>query len=946
MRSHPDRGGSNESFIRVRWAYEMLASKQDEWQDAGEDWEGEGGEDEDEGDKDEGGEGEGDEGEGSGTEGILSHAEVDEMIGDADPPEATRAALHHRGACLASYMVLPRIDPKRGPGVKSVGLDDRIVGLLRDRGIDGFYAYQHEAIRHILGGKSVVIEAPTAFGKTEAFLAPIAQLASKMKGGRVLALFVYPTKALGRDQLPKIAAMAGALGMQAAIFDGDTMKNVKNSLVRDPPEFLVTNFDTMHKQMYMHNQLAGMLDAVKFLVVDEAHYYAGIFGANAHHIISRLKRLTGTLQCICASATLRGSGEFCSALFGQRMTVVKEAGRRSKVDMAIMSPPGGNPKRWLMVDLAKTLITHGRTPRLGATLVKTARPGPGRAEPEDAAGRGAGPAQSPAYPRKRKIMVFSNTHQNVELVGRDARLEGLRAEVHRGGLDRDRLERTEAAFQEGRLDMLSCTPTMELGVDIGNVDGVISEIVAANRFMQRVGRAGREGERGCAFLVLGGDSISRYYLEHPDEFLKDEWVPHIDVTNPDIEDIHTVAAALDRPLEGDEIKARIESTARCRTAGLLQPADRALRATELGERKVKYHSVRGIEKSVKIRMGGKTIGDRVLPMALSELHEGAIYMLGGDLYRVARLDYPRPMSATVVAMPRNARERTRALGSGWARETGTIMSRPCLGTDVALCRLRITQTINGYVHYSRSGAEYRFLDRELRHTFATKGIKFRVPSPHGITTHGDHRNVHHEASHAIEHLVASASRMIAGAAEPDIGSVLNEGGLAYIYDNVRGGNGIAGILYGRMERVLQRAYDIVATCPCKNAGGCPRCTMSYKCRSNNAGLHKDGASELLEEMLGSKTALGRQARLPRAGPPHSWFPARPCRCRRERARDWARLKGAPAAKPPPAVPSRACGLAGIAQAQACGGAAYTDEQKFLDRHQAWLAYGPPWAAYR
>lgn len=847
LRTHPDRGGNDKEFIRVRWAYDILVGDQNEKQDDSEDWEGEDESDEDEGD---------------GMEGVLSHEEIRQMIGDADPPKATLAALHHRGACLASYTLLPRIDPKRGPGVESMELDDKIVKFLRSCGIAEFYAYQHEAIGHILERKSVVIEAPTAFGKTEAFLVPISHLASKMQTGRVLALFVYPTKALGRDQLPKIAAMAEALGMQAAIFDGDTMKNVKNSLVHHPPEFLITNFDTIHKQMYMHNQLAGMLDSVKFLVVDEAHYYAGVFGANAHHIISRLKRFTGPIQCIASSATLHDSGKFCSVLFGQSMTVVKETGRRSKVDMAIMAPPGNNPKRWLMVDIAKILITHDRAPRLDATLAKTSHLGSSHAALQNTAGgKGARPDQNPDYRRddvalrKTKLMVFSNTHRSVELVGRDARLDGLRAEIHRGGLDPACLECIEAEFRAGGLDMLSCTPTLELGMDIGHVDGVISEGVPANRFMQRIGRAGREGERGCAFLVLGGDPISRYYLEHPDEFMKDEWVPHIDVANPDIEDTHTIAAARDRPLEGDEIKTRRESIVRCRQAGLLQPADQALRATASGEYRVDQHSIRGIEKSVIIRLGRKTIGRRSLPMALSELHEGAIYMLGGELYKVEKLDYSGSKKATVVAMPRNTRERTRALGRGWARETEKIISRPCLGMEVGLCRLRVTQTINGYVRYTRSDMEYKFLAQQLRHTFPTKGIKLRVKATQETMIHGEHKNVHHESCHAIEHLVASASRMIAGAAEPDVDGVLNEGGLIYIYDNVRGGNGIAGILYERMERVIQRAYDIVASCPCKQTRGCPRCTLSYRCSSNNADLHKDGAKALLEKMLGSKAAL-------------------------------------------------------------------------------------------
>lgn len=827
----------------------------DEWQGEGE---GEGG------DVDEGV----DEGEGDDMDCVLSHDEVRKMIGDSDPPEATKAALHHRVACLASYRVLPRVDPKSGPKVESVaGLDGRIVNFLKRCKITEFYDYQYRAISQILDRKSVVIEAPTAFGKTEAFLVPIAQLASTMTRGSVLALFVYPTKALGRDQLPKIASMAGVLGMRVAIFDGDTMKDERNSLVRDTPEFLVTNFDTMHKQMFMHNQLAGMLPTVKFLVVDEAHYYSGVFGANAHHIISRLKRLTGAIQCVGASATLSNSGEFCSALFGQEVGVIKEAGRRSKVDMAIMAPPKNIPKRRLMVNLAKILVSHDREARLGATPAGAGRLGIHHAAPEGSAGRREAGGKTvelaqdiarpddAATPQKKKVMVFSNTHRSVELAGREAKLDGLRAEVHRGGLDKDYLEAIEGAFRGGGLDMLFCTPTMELGMDIGNVDGVISESVPANRFMQRIGRAGRGGERGCAFLVLGRDPISRYYLDHPDEFMRDKWIPHIDTANPDVEDMHTVAAALDHPLEREEIKSRMKSILRCRAENMMERADVTWRATERGRERVKWHNVRGIERSVKIKLDGEVVGQRVLPMALSELHGGAIYMLGGRPHMVERLDYPRKKTATMTPMPYNSRERTKALGRTWATYTETIKSHMCLDTQVELCRLRVTQTINGYVHYTGAGAEYKSLDEQLRHFFGTKGIKFRAAAPTGVLASERPSRASQESSHAIAHLVANASRMIAGAAEQDVDGVLNDDGTICIYDNARGGNGIADILYGRMESVLRRAYDIVGSCPCKEASGCPRCTLSHRCSWNNAGLHKAGAVESLKKMLGNRAAL-------------------------------------------------------------------------------------------
>lgn len=755
--------------------------------------------------------------EGKADEGYYD--EIKKLIAEANPPDAIKRALRHRAARLARYEVLPQEKPKSGPRIENAGLDDRVVDALRQGGIEKLFDYQFKAIRAILDDQSVVIEAPTAFGKTEAFLAPIAQRAISSHTSGVFALLVYPTKALGRDQLSKISPMAEALGMRASIIDGNTPEAERNSLMRNPPEFLLTNFDTIHHHLFRHKQLAGMLDSLEFLVVDETHYYAGVFGANAHYIIARLKRIASpSLKCVGASATLKNSGEFCSMLFGQNMIPIKESGRKSAVDLAMMAPVG-IPKHWLMVDLAKSLINSGK-----------------------------------------KIMVFSNTHRNVELVGRYAMSEGLMAEIHRGGMSDEHLDRTEEAFRSDRLDMLSCTPTLELGMDIGGVDGVISEIVPVNRFMQRMGRAGRGGERGCAFLVLGDDPISQYYIDHPDEFMRDEWVPHVDITNPDIEDAHTIAAALDCPLDGDAIKSRKESISRCRTANWLEPADVTLRATKWGRIKVIKHKVRGIEDAITIHLDGKFVGERNLPMALSELHEGAIYMLGGRPYKVVHLDYPQSKSASVVAMHPKTDEHTRALGNEWAEDFGMIKARQCFEMNVDFCHLRITKTIDRYMHYTNQGLDFKKLDKQLRHKFKTKGIKFRAAVPTNTIQRTMSKNVDLESYHAVMHLVANASRMLAGAAMSDIDGALNRDtlthncghdGLIFIYDNIKGGNGISGILYDRMEKVLQRAYDMVASCPCNKTEGCPHCTLSHICRSNNAGLNKIGALESLEKMIGA-----------------------------------------------------------------------------------------------
>ena len=79
----------------------------------------------------------------------------------------------------------------------------------------------------------------------------------------------------------------------------------------------------------------------------------------------------------------------------------------------------------------------------------------------------------------------------------------------------------EKQFKEDKLQAISCTPTLELGIDVGNVDCVISSTIPVNRLTQRIGRAARKGQRGYAFLALGNDPISQYYKNHPDDYFED-----------------------------------------------------------------------------------------------------------------------------------------------------------------------------------------------------------------------------------------------------------------------------------------------------------------------------------------------------------------------------------------------------------------------------------------
>ena len=266
-------------------------------------------------------------------------SEIDEMLKGKDTSPVMRQVLYSKKDYLAEYKVTNEPEPKYGHSPYDAPIDRRLADVLASQGISRFYRFQDEAIKSIISGKDTVIEAPTASGKTEAFVVPVVQriINSNAAAGahekthsddenngrtcemqRIRAVFAYPTKALAADQLPKIQGIARAAGLGAELVDGDTGASRRSRIISNPPHILVTNFDLIHHNLWRRTSLGRMLKSVDILIVDEVHTYSGIFGSNVHYIIKRLARIaqkSGRIQVISASATLDNPEQFCRDLF-------------------------------------------------------------------------------------------------------------------------------------------------------------------------------------------------------------------------------------------------------------------------------------------------------------------------------------------------------------------------------------------------------------------------------------------------------------------------------------------------------------------------------------------------------------------------------------------------------------------------------------------------------
>ncbi len=762
---------------------------------------------------------------------VRPREEIESMLAGNGSDDIVKNVLSSRRDYVVDYKVIDEPAPETGYPVHDLGLEKALADALNGKGIATLFRFQEEAIRKILDGKNLVIVAPTASGKTEAFSVPvihkIANEVSRFGSMRygeanIRAIFVYPTKALARDQVPKIKQLAEPLGIRVAVFDGDTPARERDLILADPPDVVVTNFDVLHYHLMHRTKFARSIRNIRYLVADEAHVYTGVFGSNVHYIIKRLRRFCSDLQIIAASATLPNAKEFCEKLFGCEMDLVEGRGRRGRVHFSILFP-SLRTQRSLMLELVKTMTSNSH-----------------------------------------KVISFTNSHIGAELLAFYASKQGVSIRVHRAGLMPNYRKIVEDSFKHGDLMAISSTPTLELGIDIGTVDGVVSSIVPVNRLMQRLGRAARRGQHGYAFLALGNDPISQYYKNHPSDYMNDFEYAYTDPSNPFVEEYQILAMACDRPLGTNEADQHKETVKKLVEKDLLQFSNNRFVPNYKEAMKFLHElSIRGVGQSVDIVLNNRKVGERSLPLALEELHDGAVYFLAGRRYTVTklRLDDKHP-KAEIVQIPQDYPYYTKPLTDEWPHIDAVYETKNVFGVAVAHCALHINKRVTGYVNIE-IGSEVAkgrkvMLDNPLEYDFVTKGLVFRAPRAiDSINSAKDPLYVEMSSYHATEHVVIEGSRMITGGASQDLGGIsLGSSGLIFVYDSSVGGNGASKVLFDRLASAFERGKNILSECPCRSESGCPRCTYSYRCGNNNEYLHKYAALEVFNRVLnGEKTEI-------------------------------------------------------------------------------------------
>ena len=724
-------------------------------------------------------------------------------------------------------------------------------GALRERGLLPLYRHQTEAVNALARGEHVVVATPAASGKSLCYAVPILQ--AVLEGSADRALLLYPTKALARDQLRALDALApGGARIRSAIYDGDTPSE-ERARIRRSVRVILSNPDMLHVGILPnHRAWAQTLAGLRFVVLDEAHVYRGVFGSHVAGLVRRLRRLCARYganpQFILCSATIANPGDLAGRLVGLPFQEVTADGSPSgSKEFAFWNPPFRDDARDHPMPQRKS--PTGEVAQLMAGLVQ----------------------------REVRTMAFVRTRRMAELVYRSVR-DLLRRESvplservapYRGTYLPEDRRRVERDLKSGRLLGVATTNALELGIDVGDLDaslltGYPGSIAST---WQQAGRSGRRGDASLALLVARDNPLDQYLMRHPDFFFgRSHEEARIAPENPYILAPHLLCAAYEAPLTaGDEAlfgPSFHQRVAELVEHGLLRqgkgrwflepsvtyPAqDVSLRAASgQGYTVVESSTGRimeaGIEESV----------------AFAQLHPGAVYLHQGEPYMVAELDPPTrtaAVAATDVAYYTQARELAdiRVLNTYRERQ-GPAGSRVFFG------EVEVTSQVVAYkrlLHLTEQSLGEVPLDLPP-HRFTTMALWFELPED-TLEDILDARGDLAGGLHAAEHAAIGVLPLFALCDRNDIGGVSTpmhpDTGRpeVFIYDGYPGGVGITERGFEIIEELWESTLRAVSECPCR--AGCPGCIQSPKCGNNNQPLDKAVAAAMLRGMLGRGDGL-------------------------------------------------------------------------------------------
>ncbi len=382
---------------------------------------------------------------------------------------------------------IAHIEHIRPRGADCAELDEPLAAslqdCLREHGISFLYTHQAEAVNNARKGENVMVATSSASGKSLCY--NIAVIETLLTEPYSRALYLFPTKALAQDQLRVLRDLfCSALFRteEFATFDGDTPQ-IERAEIRKRARIILSNPDMLHFGILPNHRVwSRLLRSLKYVVIDEAHIYRGVFGSHVAGVLRRLRRLCelygSNPQVICCSATIANPGEHAERLTGLPFTVVDNDGSpHGGKEFVFWEPP--------IIDKAKSTrrSANSEATNLFTELVSQS-------------------IRTLTFARTRRLTELIYTYSRDRLVEVNPLL-AKRIKAYRAGyLPRERRQIERELFG-GQLLGVVATVALELGIDIGDLEATVLTGYPGSiaSTWQQAGRSGRGREGSLSFLI-------------------------------------------------------------------------------------------------------------------------------------------------------------------------------------------------------------------------------------------------------------------------------------------------------------------------------------------------------------------------------------------------------------------------------------------------------------
>jgi DEAD/DEAH box helicase domain-containing protein len=776
---------------------------------------------------------------------------------------------------------------------------------LRAQGIERLFTHQAEAVNAARAGRHVVVVTSTASGKTLCYNLPVLEAILAQPVAR--ALYLFPTKALAQDQMRSLRDLgcevsdrgldtapsgtptrpAAGLAVRVGTYDGDTPQ-ARRSKLRQQGQIILTNPDMLHVGILPNHALwASFFRHLRYVVIDEAHTYRGVFGSQVACVLRRLRRvceLYGSQpQFIAASATIANPGQHLAALTGLEPLVIDDdgspAGPRT---FSLWNPP--------FVDKAKTTrrsangeataifttlvrnntrtIVFTRARKVAELILRYAREELSKGQRSE--GQKSEGQRSGGRSRRTTIPPLGSEDLPPGSSGYGLRVTDYAARIaaYRAGYTAEQRRQIERDLFSGKLLGVTATNALELGIDVGGLDAAVlvgyPGTVAS--LWQQAGRAGRGSEPSLAVLIGLDNPLDQYFLRHPaDLFGRPHEHALIDPDNVYVLARHLPCAAAEIPLTNIAGPGRFDDEAlfgpgfvpamvQMEEQGVLAfHGDRwTYNGTDYPAEKVNLRSASGGRFALLDEARNyRTLEEIEASSAPQRVHLGAVYLHQGESYLVTRYDaemgfaVARPAEVDYYTVPRE-----------WSdvRIVRSLAHRPIPGGYAYFGHVRATSQVIGYRrlrHYSEEvlGEEMLALPQT---TFETAALWWDLAPE--IVAACQRRGLDFLGGiHAAEHACIGILPLFAMCDRWDIGGLSTprhadtDAPQVFIYDGFPGGVGIAEQGFNELPALWRATYEVIAACPCE--AGCPSCIQSPKCGNNNQPLDKAAAKLILGMLL-------------------------------------------------------------------------------------------------